>query len=49
MGCSYCGKAGCGWDTCEERLEDYHGTPADHDEESYDESHWVDYREETNE
>ena len=30
MGCSYCGKPGCGWETCEERLEDRWGTPSEY-------------------
>ena len=30
MVCSYCGKPGCGYETCEERLEDKWGVPAEY-------------------
>lgn len=29
MPCSYCGRKGCGTETCPERLETYHGVPED--------------------
>ncbi|ELZ08487.1 hypothetical protein C479_14148 [Halovivax asiaticus JCM 14624] len=30
-GCSYCGRPGCGYDECPERLEDKLGVPSDYD------------------
>lgn len=32
-GCSYCGRPGCGYDTCPERLEDKYGVASDYSEE----------------
>ena len=47
MPCSYCKRTGCSWETCMERLEEYHGTPADRSEtlEEMDQSHWVEHKE----
>ena len=36
-GCGYCGQAGHSVDVCPERLEEYHGLPSDHVDDSDDE------------